>query len=185
MCAPDPGQSWPCLQASPDPTWSRCLLSTSSPPQDFPSGAVGHPHQMLSSCLADAHHAHSIRRHRLVAECGVQARARGWCLIGLWGHRVVRLQEGLERWEEGEEPWGSALRSLPIPVLTSCRPHPRNLGEDQTWKWGSWRMRASSAAVLLCSASCARSRRISCTSSRLLSRTASSFVSSSRSWAWG
>lgn len=77
-------------------------------------------------------------------------------------------------------------RSLPTPVLTSCRRQPPSSpGEDQTWKWGSWRMRTSSAAALLRSASRARSRRISRTSSRLLSRTASSFVSSSRSWAWG
>lgn len=36
----------------------------------------------------------------------------------------MRLQEGLERWEEEEEPWGSALGPFPIPVLTSRWPQP-------------------------------------------------------------
>lgn len=96
-----------------------------SPPADPTSGPALLSHQMLSSGLADAHHAHGVGRHRLVAERGVQAGAGGWCLIGLRGHRVVRLQERLGRWWEEEGLRGSAPWSLHTPAPTSCWPLPQ------------------------------------------------------------
>lgn len=83
---PSLGKADPCLRLF---IFSPCLMGLdprrlrSELPLDSPSGTAQHPHQMLSSRLADAHHAHSIRRHRLVAERGVQARAGGWRLVGL------------------------------------------------------------------------------------------------------
>lgn len=59
------------------------LVILNPPPLPAPPLALPSPYQMFSGCLSDAHHAHGVGRYRLVAECRVQARAGGWCLIGL------------------------------------------------------------------------------------------------------
>lgn len=66
-----------------DPAVVLTPASYSQSPHPGPtSGPAQHPHQMFSSRLANAHHAHGVRGHRLVAECGIQAGTGGWCLIG-------------------------------------------------------------------------------------------------------
>lgn len=98
--------SSPSALSGPDPA-STASSPPRPPPDPTPSPAPW-PHQMLSSRLADAHHADRVGRHRLVAEGGVQARAGRGSLIGLRGHGVVCLQEGLGRWWKQEGPWDSA-----------------------------------------------------------------------------